>query len=113
MMNTYILSYSPLDEKVSAYQLLAFIRDNRKIAQYYQPWMGTYIIKSQEDLVSLLSSFNLLFHGSSYILSRIFTTQMGGMLTPEIWNWINTDTVPAVPPLGGLLSRIAMDKTEP
>jgi hypothetical protein len=95
-MNTYLLTYNPFDPKVSAGQLLAYIRDSRKIVQYYQPWLGTYVIKSYEALASLTEGFGGIFDTSPYFIAVIESTQTGGRLDPIIWQWINTGTLPAL-----------------
>ena len=97
-MNTFILSYNPFDGKASGSQIHAYVTDCRKITQYYQPWLGTYVLRSFEEMPSLLTGFNGLFHGTSYILAQVQPLQMNGLLDPSIWNWINTGNLPALPP---------------
>jgi hypothetical protein len=96
-MNCYILTFDPFASNFSYSQLLAFIRDNRKIFQYYCPYSGSYFLKSPEDLVSLQSSFTAFFETSSFVVSKIEPTQTGGFLPPAVWSWLTAGTNPFIP----------------
>lgn len=95
-MNTYTLSYNPFETKFSATLLLNFIRENRKVLQYYQPFMGTYIIKSDETLLTLVESFGGQFDGAPFLLSYTSPSLVGGAQEPVIWQWINSGALPAL-----------------
>lgn len=95
-MNTYTLSYNPFETKLSATQLLTFIRESRKIFQYYQPFMGTYILKSDEPLLTLVESFRGQFDGAPFILSYTVPSMVGGAQETVIWQWLNSGTLPAL-----------------
>ena len=88
-MNIYILNYNPLEIKISSNQLATFITDNRKIYQWYIPFAGTYVIKSNDTLASLAESFRGVFDGAPFILSHTFPVTMGGAQNDVVWNWIN------------------------
>ncbi len=95
-MFTYSLSFSPFETKISNNQLLAAIKDNRKIYQWYSPFIGTYILKSYEPLTSLAESFRGLFEGAPFILSVIYPAMTGGAQSDEVWNWLNTGNLPTL-----------------
>ena len=101
-MNSYILSFDPLNDKLTPEQLFHFIKDNRKIFQWHSPFLGTFMLKSPETRDSITEMFRGMFAGSPYIVSTVFPhMQVGGALQPEIWTWFNTSTFPTAP--GGLL----------
>ncbi len=88
-MNTYILSYNPFEMKISHGQLAIFIKDSKKIFQYYLPFTGTYVIKSVETLQSLAESFREVFEGAPFIVTMAYPTAMGGAQSELVWTWIN------------------------
>lgn len=88
-MNTYILSYNPYEVRISSGQLAIFIKDSKKIFQYYLPFTGTYVIKSYENLQSLAESFREAFSGAPFILTQAYPTNMGGAQSEIVWAWIN------------------------
>ncbi len=88
-MNNYILSYDPNGTTVTALQLAQFIKDNRKISQFYTPFAGTYIIKSYLGLIDLQSSFVALFPPALFVLSKVNPAEVSGWLTKEVWDWLN------------------------
>ncbi|MEQ8312195.1 MAG: hypothetical protein RIA72_16030 [Sphingopyxis sp.] len=94
-MNTYLLSYSPFEPKISYSQLATFIKDNRKVTQWYSPFLGTYVLKSVEPLSSLAESFRGAFDGAPFILTQAFPSHMGGAQTDLVWNWINNHGFPS------------------
>jgi hypothetical protein len=95
-MNNYVLSYNPISPNVSHNQLLQFIKDNRKVSQYYQPFLGTYILKSTESLFSLSESFKGLFDGFPFMIVSFAAWASGGQMPPEIWTWIGHGVFPAL-----------------
>ena len=90
-MNSYLLSYNPFGLKVTPSQLLGFIRDNRKIFQWYSPFAGTYILKSADTAYSLSESFRTQFEGDLFIVSAINPPAVGGALPIEVWNWMTVN----------------------
>lgn len=88
-MNTYILSYNPFEMKVSHGQLAIFIKDSKKIFQFYSPFTGTYVIKSLDSLQSLAASFREVFEGAPFILTLANPAAMGGAQSQLVWNWVN------------------------
>lgn len=97
MLNTFILSYDPLSDKYSLNQINAFIRANAYTYQYYMPLIGTYLIKSKADLLSLIDTYNGFFDGSNFFVAQIFPTVTGGALPQDMWDWINSDNPPPLP----------------
>lgn len=87
-MNTFVLSYNPLGLKLSATQLLGFIKESKNIFQWYSPFIGTYIIKSHGTIQTLQEVFSPIFDGDQYIISQVFHSHMNGVLPPTIWEWL-------------------------
>lgn len=103
-MNTYILSYNPFDPRVTALQIHSAIQDSKIIAQYFQPWVGCYILKSIESSMTITQRFQGLFDQSTFLLAQVQPTATGGRLSPEIWQWINTGSLPGA--LAGYLPTL-------
>lgn len=93
-MNTYILSYNPFEARVSPLQIHTAIQDSKIIAQYFQPWMGCYVLKSIESPATITQRFQGLFDEAAFVLAQIYPTATGGRLSPQIWQWINTGSFP-------------------
>jgi hypothetical protein len=87
-MNCYLLSYNPFGLKITPTQLLGFIRENRRIFQWYSPFAGTYVLKSSDTTQSLAESFRTQFEGDLFILSTIDMPRVGGALPIEVWTWM-------------------------
>lgn len=88
-MNTFILSHNPFEARISPSQLETFIKDNRKIYQWYTPFAGTYILKSEDTLASLAASFRGSFDGAPFLISNVLPSWVGGAQSPTIWTWFN------------------------
>ena len=97
-MNSYVLSYNPVETNISHVQLSTFVKENRKITQWFQPFIGTYILKSQELPVSLTESFRGLFDGAPFIISLINPYGVGGAQEQYVWDWFNTGIIPSLLP---------------
>ena len=96
-MNTYILSYDPLAKNFTITQLFAYVKDNKNIFQYYTPFAGCYVLKSNEPLSVLQQSFSGLFEGSQFLIVKIEPFQSTGALPAEIWPWLNSGFNPFLP----------------
>lgn len=97
----YLLSYNPLDLRVSSGQVDGFVRANRYVDGWYSPFPGTYCLKSSHILLTLTESFRPMFAETAFILTFVPPQCQGGALPPPIWNWINTPD-PAPFPLTAL-----------
>ncbi len=97
-MNNFILTYNPFGPFPGEARLLNHVQINRYIEQYYQPYPGTYIFKSNEGVSKLNDSFRGLFEVTPYMVVMFTPTLAGGVLSNEAWNWINTGWVPPIPP---------------
>lgn len=97
-MNNFILTYNPFSVSPTAGQLLNHVQVNRFISQYYQPYAGTYLLKSDQSLSVVNESVAGLFEGSSYMLVHYAAGLSSGALPKEIWAWINFGSVPVPPP---------------
>ncbi len=111
-MNNFILNYNPFASFPSEGQLLGLVRINRHVAQFYQPFFGTYLLKSYDTAYVLNESFKGVFESTPYMLTLISAQNAAGSLPQEVWNWVNNGTVPDpyVPPppsgaLGALMTR--------
>ena len=107
-MNNFILSYNPFSATPTEGQLLNHVQVNRFISQYYQPFIGTYILKSDQPIGVLTESLKGLFETSPFMVNVLYPNMSGGSLPTDIWHWINYGFIPAPPPpttnaLGGLL----------
>lgn len=96
-MNNFILNYNPFSQFPRSGQLLTLLRINRHVSQFYQPFHGTYLIKSMDVASVVNDSFKGIFESTPYILTQLFSHVAAGSLPPEVWQWINFDTVPAPP----------------
>lgn len=96
-MNNFILSYNPFAVTPSAGQVLNHVQVSRNVHQYYQPFAGTYIIKSTLSAAALSDSLKGLFENTPYILAQLFPSVAGGTLPQEAWNWLNYGSVPQAP----------------
>lgn len=108
-MNNYLLSYNTFTLNPTESQLLNHMQVNRFIAQYYQPFMGTYILKSEQQISVVSESLKGFFNGSPYLLTQMFSELAGGSLPNDIWHWINHGYIPAppTPPTTTTLAQLA------
>lgn len=99
-MNNYILSYSPFLDNPSEGQLLNHVQVNKFISAYYQPFIGTYVLKSQHHISIVADSLRGLFGSAPHTVSQVFSNAIGGTLPNEVWHWLNHDIIPTpdVPP---------------
>ncbi|MEO8722314.1 MAG: hypothetical protein ABI395_02155 [Sphingobium sp.] len=97
-MNSFILSYNPFSGNPTEGQLLNHVQVNRYISQYYQPFIGTYVVKSEQSATQLTDSMKGLFENSPFMLTQLFPTTVGGTLPQDVWNWISHGYIPRPPP---------------
>lgn len=95
-MNIFILSFDPLGTKLSSVQLLGYIQSSRHIHQWYTPFLGTYIIKSDENLLALTEKLRTQFDGSFFLLTLFHPSFIGGSMPAEVWAWINPPQAPVI-----------------
>ncbi|MEA2999366.1 MAG: hypothetical protein QOH04_939 [Sphingomonadales bacterium] len=93
-MNTYILSFDPHQPEFTAAQLHAFIKQNRDIAQFYNPFPGTYILKSELFQRDLNAGFVSFFNGKMFVLAPVTPFEVGGAFPQAVWDWFNTGDLP-------------------
>lgn len=89
-MQNYILSFDPLNSRVTMQQLAVFIRVSREIHGWHTPFVGTYMLKSNESLFALQQSFNELFETESFIITMADPGRVTGFLPVSIWEWFNS-----------------------
>ncbi len=98
-MNSYALCYDAFAAFSMSEQLAAFVKENRHITQWSQPFHGLYLLKSDAALVTLSGSFQTFFGQKvPHFLTVTGPALSGGILPQEIWAWLNAQ----VPPTGGL-----------
>jgi hypothetical protein len=85
----YILSYNPDATNFSAGQLQVHIETSRMIDSWYLPYRGTYLLQSDELLVTLNATFQKFFEHSPYAIVYVHEKMIGGSMPEIIWNWIN------------------------
>lgn len=98
-MNNFALTYNPFSLTPSAGQIDNHVKINRAIEQYYQPYPGTYLLKSKESVFTLNETIKGFFEHSSYMLIHYDASYANGRLPQEIWDWINFGFVPVAPAL--------------
>lgn len=98
MLNNFLLSYDTLAGNPSESQLLNHVQINRYITQYFQPFFGTYLLKSNESLLALSDSLRGFFEANRFLLVQLQGGSVTGQMPQEIWNWINYGFVPIPPP---------------
>ncbi|WP_132833397.1 hypothetical protein [Sphingomonas sp. PP-CC-3G-468] len=104
-MNSFILSYSPFQTTPTEGMLLTIVRINRHVSQFYQPFLGTYILKSEDTANVVNESFRGVFEQTPYMITLITNQWATGSLPQEVWNWLNHGVMPTIttpPPLGGM-----------
>lgn len=103
-MTLFILSYNPFEPKITAMQLLGWIKETPRIQQWYSPFLGTYFLKSNETLNSLTELFQTAFDGGQFVISAVHPQLVSGGLSGDVWSWVNADqntfgfAIPAPPP---------------
>lgn len=105
-MNNFILSYNPFTLAPSPGQILNHVQVSRNVQQFYQPFAGTYIIKSDLTAFNLSESMKGLFENTPYLLVQFFPHLAGGTMPQDAWNWINHDFVPPAPDTRSLLNGL-------
>ena len=85
----YLLSYNPMMPALSPAQIHAFIEQHRDIRTWYIPFSGTYVIKSELALVTLVEPFRRFFGPNLFILTYVNRSLIGGSLPNQVWDWIN------------------------
>lgn len=109
-MNNYALAYDVIAALGMSNQLAAFVKDNRNILQWSQPFSGLYLLKSEASLATLIESFQGFFgYNVGHFITPIQPMTSGGILRQEIWTWLNAPVSPSggIAPAGLLASMLA------
>lgn len=102
-MASYILTYDVGTSLAIHQQLSAFVKDNRHVSQWAQPFVGCFLLKSDAGLLTLSASFSQFFAGNTqHVLSLIQPHETAGILSQAIWDWFNR---PEESALAGLLAN--------
>jgi hypothetical protein len=97
-MFTYILSFDPINSKMSNGQVFSHIRSNRHVVSWYNAFPGTIIFKAELTISILSELLREFFENQPFILSCAAPQNMGGAQSQEIWEWINTGVIHALSP---------------
>lgn len=113
-MNNFIFTYNAFLLFPGEARLLNHVKINRYIDQYYQPYPGTFVLRSNENVATINESFRGLFQDTPYMVVMFTPTLAGGALPQEAWNWMNTGWVPPIPPAptSNFLSNALADWTK-
>lgn len=98
-MRNFVLSYNPFAASPTSGQVDNHARYNRLVSQFYQPFPGTCLLKSDASLGELNDSFSGLFEASLYMIMVINPELSNGRLPQEIWAWIGQGSIPVAPPI--------------
>jgi hypothetical protein len=96
-MRTFVLSYNPFDPKITANQIQEIVRANRYVHQWYFPFLGTCIFKSDQTVRTLAPSFRAMLNGAPFLLSETFPNLTGGAQDNHVWDWLNSNQLPTLP----------------
>lgn len=96
-MANFVLTYNPLLTSPSLSSLGQYIKDSRDISSWHSPWLGTYLFKADKSTAFMQEKFRGLFMPASFFIAEVFPHSTGGYLSPEIWQWFNFGTLPALP----------------
>lgn len=101
-MASYVLTYDVSTGLGIHDHLTAFVKSNRHVTQWAQPFIGCFLLKSDAGILPLNASFAEFFGSKTlYMLAEITSQQSVGYLPTGIWTWLN---LPDPPKVGGLLS---------
>jgi hypothetical protein len=102
-MASYILTYDVSTSFRIHDHLTAFVKANRHVTQWAQPFMGCFLLKSDTGILPLNASFAEFFGGKTlYMIAVVNPEQTAGLLPQAIWTWFNQ---PDLPRLGGALGQ--------
>lgn len=91
-MAEYALSYDAYAASPHSEQLLAFVKENRHIDQWSQPYQGLYLLKSKSELLAINESFRAFFGNKiPHFITPISAASSVGILPEQIWIWLRTD----------------------
>lgn len=103
-MANFVLIYDAISAAHLHEQLIAFVKANRNVTQWSQPFVGCMLLKSDAAPVLLQSSFGEFFAGKTpHLIAPFEASQTGGLLPQYLWNWLN-QTQPSA--LSGLLGHL-------
>ena len=110
-MASYLLSYDVTTAYPLHEQLLAFVKSNRLVTQWSQPYAGLYLLKSTTNVWTLAASFQEFFtNRHSHIIVPLSCDTSQGVLPLSVWNWINA---PETSLVSGLLAHYATEPSKP
>lgn len=108
-MTSYLLSYDLTTLGDLLPQLQSFIKQHKLISQWSNPYPGLYILKSESDLASIVSTFDEFFARKVlHFICPITVEQAGGILYTNVWEWMSA---PPTNSLGNLLEYIQKQKS--
>jgi hypothetical protein len=91
MSKTFQLSYDISGTNLSLGQLSGFMNDSRRVKSWYQPFIGTILIKSDDMAHELRESFHAIFGGTKFLVSPLDARSVSGTLDTSVWHWVYND----------------------
>lgn len=109
-MASYLVTYDPLTSAHMHEQLIAFVKNNKFITQWSQPFVGCFLIKTDTQKLILFASFREFFGDKIlHVVTPIVPSDLGGILPQNIWEWLNQ---PEISPLSSLFG-LGLPKFDP
>lgn len=91
MSKTFQLNYDIFGTNLTVTQIQGFMNESRRIVSWYQPFAGTFLIKSNESQALIRDGFSSIFGDAKFILSLVDVRNATGALDSTVWHWIYTD----------------------
>lgn len=96
-MGNYVLSFDPLMTSPPLSTLQQYIKDSRYIDSWHSPWLGLYLLKSDQAPFDLQENLRGLFNTSMFLLAHVRADVTGGYMSQIVWQWFNDGTLPSLP----------------
>jgi hypothetical protein len=90
-MRKFHLAYDPFGAGAS--KIGVFIRVNRDIEHWYQPFAGSFLFKSEKNIYEIQAVFTEFFGVELFMVTDNMSAITGGMLPQPIWDWYNEGTL--------------------
>ena len=94
MINS-IITYDSLQASFTPDQLVAFLQANKYVSEWLNPFGQTYIVKSDAPFLNLYISVRRFFEKTPFVFAQIDANATSGILTDQMWNWINQGVLPS------------------
>lgn len=92
----YTLSYNPYGDKFNQSHLQLLIEKSREITSWYLPFVGTYVLKSEQGIETFTTSFRRFFGEEAFLITYGTPRLMSGAMPQTVWDWLNQEAMPAL-----------------